>query len=120
MDAPVTGESIDQVQPTAADFLRSSRAYLAFKPGALVDDLAADDLVVDVKSEDDLASAVDQGIAHELRDHQGQLAQPFWIDVPGEISLRRGASQTRSGRIGWQVECKVGGHQIPMREKGRR
>ena len=71
MDAPATGESVDQKQPAAADFFGTPRTDLAFEPGALVDDLAADDRVVDLESEDDLASSVDRGIVDEFRDHQG-------------------------------------------------
>jgi hypothetical protein len=97
----------------------ASRAYLAFEPSTLVDDLAANDLIADLKSEDDLASSVNRSVADELRDNQGQLAQPFWVDLAGEIPFGRGASQPGGGRIWRKLERKVGGHQVPMREKGR-
>src|ERR1041385_4710117 len=68
---------------------------------------------------DDVASSVNDGIAHELRDHQGQLAHPFWFDLPRDMTHRRGASHSGSRRIRREVERKVG-HKVPMREKGRR
>ena len=70
MDAPAIGESLDQKQPTAADFVRTSRADLVFEPAALIDDLAANNALVELKSEDDLATSMHQGVAHELRNNQ--------------------------------------------------
>ena len=62
VDAPAIGECFDQKQSAAADFFRSARADLAFEPGALIDDFAANDLLVELKSEDDLATSMHQAL----------------------------------------------------------
>ena len=58
VDAPAIGESRDEEQAAASDVLRTSRADLVLEPAALVDHLAANDVLVELKSEDDLAASV--------------------------------------------------------------
>ena len=58
VDAPAIGESRDEEQSTASDVLRTSCADLVLEPAALVDHLAADDVLVELNSEDDLATSV--------------------------------------------------------------
>ena len=108
MDPPATGESVDQEQPAAADVLGSSRPDLTFEPGALVDNLAADNLIVELKPEGDFASSMKRGVSHEFRDHEGELAQSFRADIAVEISLRGGASQTGGGRVRRQARVRCG------------
>ena len=74
MDSPTTRESVDHEKPATAEVLGCSRSYLMHEPGALVDHLAADDLVVEAKSKDHLTDSVNQRIGHQFRDHEGQLA----------------------------------------------
>ena len=71
MDAPAIGEFRDQKQSTASDVFRTSRADLVLEPAALIDHLAANDALVELKSEDDLAASMLQGVTDELRDNQG-------------------------------------------------
>ena len=58
MDAPAIGESVDQKQSTAFRVFRASRADLVLEPVALVDHLAAHSALVELKSEDDLATSM--------------------------------------------------------------
>jgi ERCC4-type nuclease len=66
MDAPAIGESRDDKQSMASDILTTSRADHVLEPAALVDYLAANDAVVESKSEHDLAMSMLEGVAHEL------------------------------------------------------
>ena len=71
MDAPAIGEGRDQKQSTAPDVFRASRADLVLKSAALINHLAASNALVELKSEDDLATSMLQSVTDELRDHQG-------------------------------------------------
>jgi hypothetical protein len=71
MNAPSIGEFRDQKQSTAPDVFRTSRADLVLEPAALIDHLAANNALVELKTEDDLAASMIYGIAHEFRDHEG-------------------------------------------------
>ncbi len=70
VDAPASGESLDQKQSTAADVVRASRAEFVLEAAALIDHLAANNALVELKSEDDLATSVYKGVAHELRNNE--------------------------------------------------
>jgi hypothetical protein len=58
VDAPAIGESPDQEQPAASDVLRTTRTDLVLEPAALVDHLPANDVVIELKSEDNLPASV--------------------------------------------------------------
>jgi hypothetical protein len=58
VDAPAVGERFDEKQSAAADLVSSSRADLVLEPAALIDDFPANDPIVELKSKDDLATAV--------------------------------------------------------------
>jgi hypothetical protein len=57
VDASAIGESRDQKRSTASDVFRTSRADLVLEPAALVDHLAANAVLVELKSEDDPATS---------------------------------------------------------------
>ena len=90
MDSPTTCESVDHEKPATAGVFGCSRPYLMHEPGALVDHVAADDLVVEAKSEDHLTDSVNRRIGHQFRNHEGQLAQSFRTDLAGQMPSRRG------------------------------
>ena len=110
MDSPTTCESVDHKQPATAEVLGCSRANLMHEPGALVDHLATDDLVVEAKPEDHLTDSMNRRIGHQFRDHKGQLAQSLRADPAGQMPSRRGSSDTGSGRVLRKVERKIVGH----------
>ena len=58
VDAPAIAESLDEKQSTAADVVRTSRADFVLEAAALIDHLAANNAVVELKSEDDLATSM--------------------------------------------------------------
>jgi hypothetical protein len=55
---PAIVESLDQKQSTAADVVRTSRADFKLEAAALIDHLAANNALVELKSEDDLATSM--------------------------------------------------------------
>jgi hypothetical protein len=96
------------------------------EPGALVDHLAVDSVMVEAKPEDHLTDSVNRRVGHEFRDHEGQLAQSFRADLAGQMPSRRGSSDTGRGQVGREIERKVVGHdgshagEVPTPESARR